>query len=113
MTRRRTEGDKLVDQLSGVLGDTLEFSERETALLGLIRDQRNELARLEGLAAQADPETAGGSRVLRETRLSRAALSRLLSQLGLPDALDAPVTGSRQQRAANLRWARERWKGVH
>lgn len=112
-----TAGDRLVEQISQALpvapdGMTAEWSEIELSLIDLARAQMNEVEQLEAVLAADGPTVAGSKGQMRlhpafaELRLARLALTRILSELRLPD--QGPLKNATKQRAANVRWARER-----
>jgi P27 family predicted phage terminase small subunit len=97
------------------LGEDMELSERERAVLALACVQVDRAAELD---AQVDADglmVAGSTKQLRvhpavgEARQAALAAGRLLSMLALPDGEDAiPRTGAqiRAARAADARWNR-------
>lgn len=97
-----TPGEQLVARLSEALGDNGEWTPREQALLDLVADQANDLALLEQAAAD-NPSVPS----LREVRLQRSALARLISLVGVPDETGEQQIDPAKQRAARRRWIRE------
>ena len=95
----KTPGQALVARLSEALGELGEWTPRESALLDLAARQADDLARLERAAAEAPTVNA-----LREVRLQRTALARLVNLIGVPDEPGEPAVDLAKQRAARRRW---------
>lgn len=112
-------------KLHEALPETVEFDERERALLELACRQADDVARLER-AVRRDGATVVGSRgqtrlhpALGELRQARLAVGRLLGELELPNFEEKPQSARSRhaQKAANVRWAqvaarRERARGA-
>lgn len=90
-----------------------ELTPGETELLVELCRTLDEMEALQAVLATAGPITTGANGELRahpalaELRGARLIVSRLLSQLGLPDDAGQPApsaTTRRAQRAANVRW---------
>lgn len=109
-------GRALWRQIARALPEGWELDEREEALLRLAARQADDLTRLETAISKSGPMVPGSAGqpvvnpAIPEARQARLAISRLLGALHLPDAEEAPRTaaGQRGQRAANLRWSREK-----
>jgi len=105
MTRRRSAGERMVDTLTGALGQGLEWSEAEQVTLDLLRKQVDTIACLEALlAAEVGSGTVRPRLVAElaaELRLSRQAVAKFVAALPTDET---PVKSERHQRAAQARW---------
>lgn len=115
MGRKKTAGERLVEDLSKALGEEFDWSEQEAAVLELIRAQADDIETLEAAVAVSGPIVPGSkgqdriNPAIQELRLQRAALARLVGLLEFPEEEpERPL--SRAQRAAHSRWAKA--KGV-
>lgn len=106
-------GKRLWRAIVGDLAAGLELDERELAILAAAGRQADAVAALERSIARDGHMLRGaaGQRRLNaavtEARQGRVALARLLGELDLADAAQAPQTASSQRarKAANVRWA--------
>ncbi len=111
-------GRSLWKQISSSLPEGWSFDERERAVLILACRQRDDISRLETSIKSDGAMTVGSAGqpvvnpAVTEARQGRLALGRLLGQLHIPDEEDKPrtVAGKRGQKAAKVRWEREREK---
>ena len=96
------------------LAAVYEFDPAETQLLVMACRQADDLTQLETAIKRDGVHVTGsmGQKVLNpalaEARLARAAISRLLGQLDLPNPEEKPQTAAsrRASKAANTRWLR-------
>ena len=115
MARKKVEelaGDELRRQYDAALGDDTEWDEKDLVVLEMAQRQSNDIQKLEEALA-ADGMTVRGSAgqvrlhpAVAELRLQRAALTRLLAQIALPDEFGQPKKNPTKQRAARRRWDR-------
>ena len=111
MTTRQAQDllDSLDQELAAASrrhGRTLAWSATDRATLKLIADAADLIADLERRYSTAEPKLA--MRIATELRMSRSALARMLATIRTD--IPEPKTGSalKNQRAANIRWERER-----
>lgn len=111
-------GRALFASVAKALPDSLEFDEREVAILTMAARQADDVQRLETVVKEKGPMVKGsaGQPVVNpavvEARQGRLAINRLLGELSIPDAEEEPRTAAsrRSQHAANTRWDERRKK---
>lgn len=107
-------GSLLRQQMDGALPNGAEWDEREAALLSLAEAQADDIDALEKELEHQGPMVIGSTGQQRlnpifgELRQQRLALSRILSDLRMPEEGMGKPKNTVKQRAANARWDRER-----
>lgn len=117
----RPPGRRLWKAVEGGLAADWELDPRELVILELAARALDDVNSLE-LAIKADGLTVEGSSgqprlnpAVVEVRQGRLAVGRLLGQLSLPDADEAPMTAASQraQKAAQARWRQQEHRRGH
>jgi len=112
MTTETRAGDELRRQYDAALGEDNEWDEKDLVILELAQRQANDIQALERVLEEEGVTVLGSAGQTRlhpaivELRLQRLSLSRILTQIPLPDEFGQPKKNPVKQRASRRRWDR-------